>query len=110
MQGTSKEKKKLSTFDKVRLSLRVVWVFCLSIPVIGYSVFAIAFLRIQTVTDYEAGTRTVVKDMAYEVTQFTLPIANFAWAYLLPIFAPLAIFDIVVAIRRQYVDGERRLY
>lgn len=110
MQGKTKEKKKLSTFDKARLGIRAAWAVCLAIPVIAYSVFAIAFLRIQTVTDYEAGTRTVIQDMAYEVTQFTLPIANFAWTYLLPIFVPLAVFDIVVAIRRQYVDGERRLY
>lgn len=110
MQGTTKEKKKLSTFDKVRLGIRVAWAVCLAIPVIAYSVFAIAFLRIQTVTDYEASTVTVVKDLAYEITQTALPIANFGWTYLLPIFVPLAIFDMVVAVRRQYVDGERKLY
>lgn len=110
MPETLKVKKQLSTFDKVRLGVRVAWVICLSVPVIAYSVFAIAFLRIQTVTDYEASTVTVVEDLAYEITQTTLPIANFGWTYLLPIFAPLAIFDIVVAVRRQYVDGERKLY
>lgn len=110
MQGIVKQKKTYTTFDKVRLSLRFLGAACLAVPVIAYSVFGIAFLRIQTVVDYESSTRTVVQDLAYQISQAALPIGNFGWTYLLPIFFPIAFFDIVVAIRRQYVNGERKMY
>jgi hypothetical protein len=72
--------------------------------------FAIAFSRIQEIRDYQAATVTVVKDLAYQIAQTALPIANFGWAYLLPIFFPIAIFDIIVGIRRQMLNGERKMY
>jgi len=101
------EKRVRTTFDKVRLALRIIGIVCALIPIIGYLVFAVAFNSIQVVTDYENLTRTVVDDWAYQLTAFTLPIANFGWTYLLPIFFPIAIFDIIVAIRRQMSN---RLY
>lgn len=110
MQKSVKQKKTYSTFDKVRITLRVIGGLCLIVPVIAYSIFSIAFLRIQTVIDYEASTRTVVKDLAYEISQAALPIGNFGWAYLMPVFFLIAAFDIVVAIRRQYINGERKMY
>lgn len=69
--------------------------------------FVIAFSRIQEIRNYEAANVTLVKDLAYKITETTLPIANFGWTYLLPIFFPIAIFDIIVAVRRQM---QRRLY
>ena len=69
--------------------------------------FVIAFSRIQEIRNYEAATVTLVKDLAYKITETTLHIANFGWTYLLPIFFPIAIFDIIVAVRRQM---QRRLY
>ena len=105
-----KDKRTRTTFDKVRLSLRGVGLICGAVPVLAYSIFAIAFQRIQTLTDYEASTITVVKDLAYEISQASLPIANFGWTYLLPIFFPIAIFDIIVAVRRQMTNGERKMY
>jgi hypothetical protein len=110
MQKSMKQKKTYSIFDKVRLTLRVIGGVFLIFPVVAYSIFAIAFLRIQTVIDYEASTRTVVQDQAYEISQAALPIANFGWTYLLPICFLIAVFDIVVAIRRQYINGERKMY
>ena len=101
------EKRVRTTFDKVRLALRIIGIVCALIPIIGYLVFAVAFNSIQVVTDYEKLTRTVVDDWAYQLTAFTLPIANFGWTYLLPIFFPIAIFDIIVAVRRQMSN---RLY
>jgi hypothetical protein len=110
MQGKEKQKRVFTTFDKVRITLRVIGSICGAVPIIAYSVFAIAFQRIQVDRNYETSTVTVIKDQAYEISQIALPIANFGWTYLLPIFAPIAIFDIIVALRRQYVDGERKLY
>lgn len=101
------EKKERTTFDKVRLTLRIIGISCGAFPVIAYMIFAIAFYRIQEIRDYEASTVTVVKDLSYKITETTLPIANFGWTYLLPIFFPIAIFDIIVAVRRQM---QRRLY
>jgi len=101
------EKRVRTTFDKVRLALRIIGIVCALIPIIGYLVFAAAFNSIQVVTDYENLTRTVVDDWAYQLTAFTLPIANFGWTYLFPIFFPIAIFDIIVAVRRQMSN---RLY
>ena len=101
------EKKIRTTFDKVRLSLRIIGISCGAMPVVSYMIFAIAFDRIQIIRNYELSEVTIVKDLAYQLSEFFLPVANFGWTYLLPIFFPIAIFDIVIAVRRQIV---RRLY
>jgi hypothetical protein len=100
-------KKIRTTFDKVRLTLRIIGLSCGAIPVISYLIFAFAFDRIQVVRNYELSEVTIVKDFAYQVSELFLPIANFSWLFLLPIFFPIAIFDIIVAVRRQM---EKRLY
>lgn len=102
-----KEKKIRTTFDKVRLTLRIIGISCATMPILSYMIFAICFDRIQIVKNYELSEVTVVKDLAYQLSEFFLPIANFGWVYLLPIFFPIAIFDIIVAVRRQM---EKRLY
>jgi hypothetical protein len=104
------EKKVRTTFEKFRLTLRVIGVFCGLFPILAYLVFAISFQRIQTVTDYEAERVNVVKDLAYDISQIALPIGNFAWTYILPFFFPILIFEIVVAVRRQWLHGERKMY
>ena len=101
------EKKIRTTFDKVRLALRIIGISCGAMPVVSYMIFAIAFDRIQIIRNYELSEVTIVKDLAYQLSEFFLPVANFGWTYLLPIFFPIAIFDIVIAVRRQIV---RRLY
>lgn len=101
------EKKIRTTFDKIRLALRIIGISCGAIPVISYLIFAIAFDRIQIIRNYELSEVTVVKDLAYQLSEFFLPVANFGWTYLLPIFFPIAIFDIFIAVRRQIL---RRLY
>lgn len=105
-----KTKKERTTFDRVRLTLRVIGLACAITPILAYMTFAIAFSRIQEIRDYQAATVTVVKDLAYQIAQTALPIASFGWAYLLPIFFPIAIFDIIVGIRRQMLNGERKMY
>jgi hypothetical protein len=105
-----KTKKERTTFDKVRLTLRWIGITCGATPVLAYMTFAIAFARIQEIRDYENSTVTLVKDLAYQITQTALPIANFGWTYLLPIFFPIAIFDIIVGVRRQMSNGERKMY
>jgi hypothetical protein len=108
--GEMQEKKTRSTFDKVRLTLRFIGIFCGAFPVLAYFVFAISFQRIQTVKDYEASTVTVVKDLAYTISQTALPIANFSWAYILPWFFPILVFEIIYQVRRQMLNGERKMY
>jgi hypothetical protein len=104
------EKKVRTTFDKFRLTLRAIGIFCGVFPVAAYLVFAISFQRIQTEIDYEKGKVDVIKDLAYDISQTALPIGNFAWTYILPWFFPILIFEIVVAVRRQWLDGERKMY
>lgn len=101
------EKKIRTNFDKIRLALRIIGISCGAMPVISYLIFAIAFDRIQIIRNYELSEVTVVKDLAYQLSEFFLPVANFGWTYLLPIFFPIAIFDIFIAVRRQIL---RRLY
>jgi hypothetical protein len=101
------EKKIRTTFDKVRLTLRVIGISCGAMPVISYMIFAIAFYQIQVDRNYVFSKVTVVKDLPYQVSEFFLPVANFGWTYLLPIFFPIAIFDMIVGVRRQM---QRRLY
>jgi hypothetical protein len=101
------EKKIRTTFDKVRLTLRIIGISCGAMPVISYMIFAIAFEQIQVDRNYEFSTVTVVKDLAYQLSEFFLPVANFGWTFLLPIFFPIAIFDLIVGVRRQL---QRRLY
>jgi hypothetical protein len=104
------EKRVRSNFDKLRLALRIIGLTCGAIPVLFYFAFAISFDRIQIIKDYENSTVTVVKDLAYQISEFALPIANFGWTYLLPFFFVFSIFDIIVAVRRQISDGERKMY
>jgi hypothetical protein len=85
------EKKIRTTFDKVRLTLRVIGISCGAMPVISYMIFAIAFYQIQVDRNYEISKVTIVKDLPYQVSEFFLPVANFGWTYLLPIFFPIAI-------------------
>jgi hypothetical protein len=101
------EKKIRTTFDKVRLTLRVIGISCGAMPVISYMIFAIAFYQIQVDRNYEISKVTIVKDLPYQISEFFLPVANFGWTYLLPIFFPIAIFDMIVGVRRQM---QRRLY
>lgn len=101
------EKKIRTTFDKVRLTLRIIGISCGAMPVLSYMIFAIAFDRIQIVRNYELSKVTIVKDIAYQISEFFLPVANFGWTYLLPIFFPIAIFDLIVGVRRQLL---KRLY
>jgi hypothetical protein len=101
------EKKIRTTFDKVRLTLRIIGISCGAMPVLSYLIFAIAFEQIQIIRNYELSEVTIVKDIAYQISEFFLPIANFGWTYLLPIFFPIAIFDLIVGVRRQL---QRRLY
>lgn len=102
-----KEKKTRTTFDKVRLTLRFIGITCGAVPVVSYLIFAIATERIQIIKNYELSQVTIVKDLAYQISVFFLPVANFGWTYLLPIFFPIAIFDIIIAVRRQMAN---RLY
>lgn len=102
-----KEKQIRTTFDKVRLTLRIIGIACGAMPVIAYLIFAVAADRIQVLRNYEVSEITIVKDLSYQLSIFFLPIANFGWTYLLPIFFPIAIFDIIVAVRRQM---RNRLY
>lgn len=102
-----KEKKMRTTFDKVRLTLRFIGITCGAVPVLSYLIFAIATERIHVLRNYELSEVTIVKDLAYQISVFFLPVANFGWTYLLPIFFPIAIFDIIVAVRRQMAN---RLY
>jgi hypothetical protein len=101
------EKKIRTTFDKVRLTLRIIGISCGAMPVISYMIFAIAFEQIQIIRNYELSEVTIVKDLAYQLSEFFLPVANFGWTFLLPIFFPIAIFDLIVGVRRQL---QRRLY
>jgi hypothetical protein len=101
------EKKIRTTFDKVRLTLRIIGISCGAMPVLSYMIFAIAFDQIQIIRNYELSEVTIVKDIAYQLSEFFLPVANFGWTYLLPIFFPIAIFDLIVGVRRQL---QRRLY
>jgi hypothetical protein len=101
------EKKIRTTFDKVRLTLRIIGITCGALPVVSYLIFAIATERIQVLRNYEVSEITIVKDLAYQISIFFLPIANFGWTYLLPIFFPIAIFDLIVSVRRQM---RNRLY
>jgi len=101
------EKKIRTTFDKVRLTLRIIGISCGAMPVLSYMIFAIAFDQIQIIRNYELSEVTIVKDIAYQISEFFLPVANFGWTYLLPIFFPIAIFDLIVGVRRQL---QRRLY
>lgn len=101
------EKKIRTTFDKVRLTLRIIGISCGAMPVLSYLIFAIAFEQIQIIRNYELSEVTIVKDIAYQISEFFLPVANFGWTYLLPIFFPIAIFDLIVGVRRQLL---KRLY
>jgi hypothetical protein len=101
------EKKIRTNFDKVRLTLRIIGITCGALPVVSYLIFAIATERIQVLRNYEVSEITIVKDLAYQISIFFLPIANFGWTYLLPIFFPIVIFDLIVAVRRQM---RNRLY
>jgi hypothetical protein len=101
------EKKIRTTFDKVRLTLRIIGISCGAMPIVSYMIFAIAFHQIQVDRNYVFSKVTVVKDLPYQVSEFFLPLANFGWTYLLPIFFPIAIFDMIVGVRRQM---QRRLY
>ncbi len=101
------EKKIRTTFDKVRLTLRIIGISCGALPVLSYMIFAIAFDQIQIIRNYELSEVTIVKDIAYQISEFFLPVANFGWTYLLPIFFPIAIFDLIVGVRRQLL---KRLY
>ena len=101
------ERKIRTNFDKVRLTLRIIGIACGALPVVSYLIFAIATERIQVLRNYEVSEITIVKDLAYQISIFFLPIANFGWTYLLPIFFPIAIFDLIVAVRRQM---RNRLY
>jgi hypothetical protein len=101
------EKKIRTTFDKVRLTLRIIGISCGAMPVLSYMIFAIAFDQIQIIRNYELSEVTIVKDIAYQISEFFLPVANFGWTYLLPIFFPIAIFDLIVGVRRQLL---KRLY
>jgi hypothetical protein len=101
------EKKIRTTFDKVRLTLRIIGISCGAMPVLSYMIFAIAFDQIQIIRNYELSEVTIVKDIAYQISEFFLPVANFGWTYLLPTFFPIAIFDLIVGVRRQLL---KRLY
>jgi hypothetical protein len=101
------EKKIRTNFDKVRLTLRIIGITCGAVPILSYIIFAISFEGVQIIRNYELSEITIVKDLAYQLSAFFLPVANFGWTYLLPIFFPIAIFDIIVAVRRQMSN---RLY
>ncbi len=83
------EKKIRTTFDKVRLTLRIIGISCGAMPVLSYMIFAIAFEQIQIDRNYELSEVTIVKDLAYQISEFFLPVANFGWTFLLPIFSLL---------------------
>ena len=91
----------------MRLGLRIVGISCGAFPVVTYLIFAMAFDRITIIKDYEISKVTIVHDLAYDITRIALPIANFGWQYLLPVFFPIMIFDLWVAVRRQM---RNRLY
>jgi hypothetical protein len=101
------EKKIRTNFDKVRLTLRIIGITCGAVPILSYIIFAISFEGVQIIRNYELSEITIVKDLAYQISIFFLPIANFGWTYLLPIFFPIAIFDLIVSVRRQM---RNRLY
>jgi hypothetical protein len=98
-------KKKKTTFDKVRLALRLIGGSLGAFPVVAYLIFAFYFDKVRSRFDLVTSEVSVIEGPAFEMSKVWLVLANWGWTYLLPISLLIAAWDIGVSLYRQIRDS-----
>ena len=90
-----------TTFERVRLSLRIFGASLGALTVVAYLVFAFHFDKVRTKFDLMNGELSVIEGPAYHASKDWLLIANWGWTYALPISLVIAAWDVGVSLYRQ---------
>jgi len=99
------EPPKKTWFDRIRLILRIIGIFLGSVPILGYFTFAFTLSAITQTYDEWTFQYTITRDWIYQLCEMSLAISNFTWVYWLPAAFAIGIFDVGVAVYRQFKDS-----
>jgi hypothetical protein len=94
-----------TTFEKLRLTLRIVGGSLGAFTVAAYLIFAFHFDKVRAKFDQMTGLVSVIEGPAYHASKDWLVIANWCWTYALPISLLIGAWDVGVSLFRQIRDA-----